>query len=329
MNVFVKGENMINLPDVQKGRSGFPKFPIDNVGIEGLKVKMNIKSKDNKKQQVLAKISSFCSLNENLKGINMSRIGRSIYDVLSESNHAGFSDLKKFVSKLKEAHKAKYIYMKANFDYEIENYSPITKTYSPEFVNVSFENILNGEETKSFLTVSATGLSLCPCSKEMSLLKNNISVEELKLIEELPNKLKKKILLSGFGAHNQKSQIKIKLELAKNNNFYIEDIYDIIKTSSSAPTFSILKRPDEKWVTEVSYMGGFWDNGEFNKTDGGARFVEDIIRHIVDKLNVEIDKSIVDYAIKVCNQESIHSGDICATAITTAGKNLQYIDFFE
>ena len=41
-------------------------------------------------------------------------------------------------------------------------------------------------------------------------------------------------------------------------------------------------------------MGGFWDNGEFNKTDGGARFVEDIIRHIVDKLNVQIAKSIVD-----------------------------------
>lgn len=311
------------LPDVQKSKTGFPKYFIEKVGVEGIKVNMNIKTKNYDKQQVLATISSFCSLNKNIKGINMSRIARTIHKVLAEENtDDGFSDLEQFVIELKCAHKAKNIYIKANFDYIIDNLTPITEIYSPEYVNITVENIYENDEYRTLLTVKTTEMSLCPCSKEMSLLKNNLTLEELEQVNKLPKKLKDKILLSGFGAHNQKSIIQITVEMAKNDFFWIEDLVDIIRDSASAPTFSVLKRPDEKWVTEVAYMGGFWQNGEFKKVGGGPRFVEDITRQIIDKLNCALDKKIVDYIVKVNNQESIHSGDISAVSIITAGRRL-------
>ena len=161
----------------------------------------------------------------------------------------------------------------------------------------------------------------------MSLLIHNLTPEEMEQINKLPPNILNKILKAGFGAHNQKSIIEIKVELldnSKNNKMWIEDLVEIERNNSSSPTYTVLKRPDEKYVTEVAYLGGYFDEkGEFIKTNGGPAFVEDISRKIAQDLNTLLDVKIKDYVIIVNNQESIHSGDITATSILTAGRELK------
>ena len=314
---------MKNLPDIQKETNGFPKISIEKVGVEGIKANMLIRSKNKHKQSVLANINSYCSLDSNTKGINMSRIGNSIFTVISENKNKGFSNFEEFAKKLKNAHQTDNVYIKGGFDYIIYNQTPITNIYSPKYVYVEMETTIECQSIKNFLTVKSTEMSLCPCSKEMSLLKYTLTNKELSMVNSLPQNLKNKILSSGFGAHSQKSEIQVKVELSKTNPLWIEDILEIITKSASAPTYSILKRPDEKWVTEVAYTGGYWEGSNFKEVDGGPKFVEDIARNIVDRLNKIMGKNIKDFIVKVNNKESIHSSEISAVSILTAGKDLK------
>ena len=314
----------MNLPDIQKDSKDFISLPIDKVGVRGIKVPLKVLTKDSRESiEVLAKISSYCNLSDDLKGINMSRITQTIYQVMKVSN--GIQDLNRFAFELKKAHKTDNIYIKASFPYWYEIKTPLSDLPSYENVNIVFESILKGDKLSRYLTVERVGMSLCPCSREMSLLKNNVSQKEMEEISKLSPELQSKLDQAGFGAHNQKSIVKVTVELNNINDiFYIEDIIDIIDNSVSAPTWSTLKRPDEKYVTEVSYMGGYI-NSEFEFTpveNAGAKFVEDIGRNIADRLNKHIGKDILDYVVVVDNQESIHSDEIVATSILSYGKNL-------
>lgn len=170
-------------------------------------------------------------------------------------------------------------------------------------------------------------MSLCPCSKEMSLLKNNLTNEEYNQLHQanISENLYHKILEAGFGAHNQKSEIEITVDVNLNNKIWIEDLVEISKKASSCSTYSVLKRGDEKYVTEASYMGKFIDSkGNFVQTEqnDGPKFVEDITRDCAYYLDKHLDKQINDYIIIVNNEESIHSQDIYATAVKTAGRQL-------
>lgn len=322
----------MNLPDIQKDSKDFISLPIDKVGVRGIKVPLKVLTKDSRESiEVLAKISSYCNLSDDLKGINMSRITQTIYQVMKVSN--GIQDLNRFAFELKKAHKTDNIYIKASFPYWYEIKTPLSNLPSYESVNVIFESILKGDKLDRYLTVERVGMSLCPCSREMSLLKNNVSQKEMDEISKLSPELRSKLDQAGFGAHNQKSIVKVTVELndrfyyddsRSDEIFYIEDIIDIIDNSVSAPTWSTLKRPDEKFVTEVSYMGGYI-NSDFEFTpveNAGAKFVEDIGRNIADRLNKHIGSDILDYVIVVDNQESIHSDEIVATSILSYGKNL-------
>lgn len=318
----------MNLPDVQSTEPVF-KIPINKVGIRNIKIPFTISKKDGGTFSTIATISSYCDLVDSLKGINMSRISRSINEIM-RGNKLGFTNLVDFAKKLQEAHKTNHIYVKARFTLLLEDLSPVTKTFSYEPVDVIFETNLIDGKIFNYLTVKTTEMSLCPCSKEMSLLINNVSQKEMQEINTLSNFLQKKILMAGFGAHNQKSIIEVKVELntgylEESKIMWIEDILDFIKQSSSCATFSTLKRPDEKYITEVSYLGGYFeDENKFIKVEGsGPKFVEDISRSVANKLDKELDKRILDYVIVVNNEESIHSDDIVATAVLSAGRNLK------
>lgn len=318
---------MNNLPDVQKSTAGFKKTPIEKVGVRGIKVPFKVKKPNNKVFQTIATISSYCNLNQNSKGINMSRISRTINDVMSEDS-LGFINLNKFITQLKKAHETDNVYIKARFDYLYNDKSPIEKVKSIQPINVTFESYYKNNNIKNYITVKTTEMSLCPCSKEMSLLINNVTEEQK---EELNNinisqKLRFKINNSGFGAHNQKSIIQVKFEINPQKTFWFEDLLKIIKNNVSSPTWSTLKRGDQKYVTEVSYMGGYFDeNYEFNKLQNthGPMFVQDIVRNISNDLNDILDDKILDYVIIVNNQESIHSENVVATAIKSAGRILK------
>jgi GTP cyclohydrolase I len=318
------------LPDVQQSVNGFPKLALYKVGVRNIKIPFRVKQKGTNEQfTTIATVSSYCSLSENIKGINMSRISRTISDVLSK-NEWGFDNLNEFVTELQKAHDTNNIWIKAKFDYIYKTLTPITKIPSFEPLQITFESLLKDGVIKNYISIETVEMSLCPCSKEMSLLVNNLTEDEQKELEYWAAEtnslsLYDKITKAGFGAHNQKSIINVKVEINRFQNeiIWIEDLVEIIQKSVSSPTWSTLKRPDEKYVTEVSYMGSYIDeNGKFVEVGGGPKFVEDIGREIAEKLNNELDRRILDYCVVVNNQESIHSDNIVATSVVTANRSL-------
>jgi len=319
--------NTNNLPDVQNDPdSNHPKLSINKVGVRNIRVPFRLLCKDGSTITTSAKVSSYCNLTQSLRGINMSRISRTINDVLDRQTSTGFAGLENFAYELQKAHGTDNIWIKAHFEFVFKDKTPLSGILSYEPIKVTFESILKGSDIKNYVTVETVEMSLCPCSKEMSMLKNNLTNKEMAEIAVIQDDgLRQKILLAGFGAHNQRSNIQVKVELASDRSalMWIEDIVEIIKKGASSPTWSTLKRPDEKWVTEVSYMGGYFNEEyKFIEVGGGPKFVEDIVRHIAVELNVELDKRITDYCIVVNNEESIHSGDIMATSIMTAGRKM-------
>lgn len=320
------------LPDMQKTETGFYKKRIAKVGVRGIKQYIPIQMKDGSTQKVFANISSYCSLDETFKGINMSRITRTINKVLKE-NPNGFRGLEAFVKELAEAHNSPDVYIKAKFRMLINGETPMTDLFSQEPIDVIIESVYHNGQYKTYLRVESVAMSLCPCSKEMSMLRNNITDAEREVLESLKvgtvnagESLYNKILMSGYGAHNQRSHIDIKVELMKDSpkTMWIEDIYNIANVASSCHTRSVLKRPDEKYETEVSYLGGYFDDDkEFVEVPGnGPKFTEDIARDVAEQLDKELDVSIKDYVIVVNNEESIHTGEIMATSVLNAGREM-------
>jgi len=301
---------MKNLPDMQKSTEGFAKIPINKVGVRNIKIPMNVLTKQQTTQTCLVSVSSYCNLVEDIKGINMSRISRTLLEGLSDSKN-GIYDLSCFAYRLQQAHQTDDVYIKARFDYLIYKESPVTKIGFQEPVEIVFESTLSGTNLKNFLTVKVAGMSLCPCSKTMSMLKHVLNEEDVQEISsKISLELQDKIWEAGFGAHNQLSVVEVKVELGSDfvNKLWIEDVVSIADRSFSSPVFSVLKREDEKWVTETSYRRPF--------------FVEDIVRNVAAELNMYLDRSISDYVVVCNNHESIHNG-MLATAILTAGRFLK------
>lgn len=299
---------MNTLPDMQKTTEGFPKIPINKVGVRNVKISMPIKTKEGELQSTVVAVSSYCDLVEDIKGINMSRISRTLLSCL-ESSKDGIHDLSLFASHLQKAHNTDNIYIKAVFNFFIKKSSPVTNIAFSEPVGVVFESSLIGKELSNYITVKVAGMSLCPCSKEMSLLRNNLTFDEYQKVATLDKDLFDKIMKAGYGAHNQQSFVEIKVKLKEGSaKMWIEDLVAIADNSFSCPTYSVLKREDEKYVTERSYEN--------------PRFVEDIARFSAESLFNLLDVSIDDFVVVVNNMESIHN-DIQATAILSAGRDLK------
>jgi GTP cyclohydrolase I len=256
----------------------------------------------------VAHISSYCDLSADKKGINMSRNSRVLIEEL-EKETLELHKLGEVVRSLADAHQTNNITLKLWFEYIFETKSPVTKlkSFEPAVVTAEY-NYSNGEITKLLQVISVES-SCCPCSKNMSLLVNHITDEQQKIIDDIPDQnLVEKIKSVGYGAHNQRSEIDIKVELASDTDImWIEDLIAIAKKASSAETFNVLKREDERWVTEEQY--------------NNPKFCEDIARDAASLLNDELDKRIKDYVVVVNNDESIHTS-LMATAIITANRKL-------
>ena len=160
----------------------------------------------------------------------------------------------------------------------------------------------------------------------MSTLLNNITDEQHEVLKTLPEELYAKVKEAGFGAHNQRSNITVTVELnsLQEDVLWIEDVVEMVQKGASAPIHNILKRPDEKFVTEMQYMGGYFDDDfVFQKVEGaGPKFSEDICRDVAYQLEQELENRIVDYSVVVDNDESIHT-TLYATSVCTAGRELE------
>ena len=253
------------LADIQESKSDF-NYPIERVGITDFKLPIYIDKKGGGIQHTVANINVFVDLKADNKGINMSRLPIALQKFSNQKLNANIIiDIADYIINKLEAEQCQIIY---NFPYFSTKIAPVSKEPGVTHNNIIF-NLSKGDNSKFWMTVDTNVTSLCPCSKEIS---NN-------------------------SAHNQRSAINISIHPKPNEFIWIEDVIQIAENNASCEIYSILKRPDEKYVTEKAY-----DN---------PKFVEDIVRGCYSELSE--NQKIKDFRIEVHNYESIHQHN--ATAI--------------
>lgn len=252
----------MNLPDVQKQEPEH-KIAIQKVGISQLMLPVFISQKVGGHQYTTAKIDCYVSLAADLKGTNMSRIPRTIHEFLGVPL-TGMT-ISNMCEEIKNNAEAKDCELSFCFPYFVKKYAPVSNESGLVHYNVMFKGIKNSKDFKFILGVEAMTTNLCPCSKE----------------------------ISDSGAHNQRCHIKLECEQTDKSWIWLEDLIEISETSTSCPIYSVLKREDEKYVTEVAYQN--------------PMFVEDVARSCYDKLiNTN---GISSFKIDVTAKESIHMHD--------------------
>lgn len=246
---------------------------IQKVGIKNVDLPLIIQRKDADNQIVSAKVKISASLDSSYKGTHMSRF-MEILNEWREKELLGV-DIKGCLEAVKSRLGAKAAEVKFSFKYFIEKTAPVSKQKSLLAYDCSFEGMLNENEYKFFLGVKVPVTTLCPCSKE----------------------------ISKYSAHNQRALIKVLISYDDNSHIWIEDLVKDIEKTASCELYSILKREDEKFVTEAAYEN--------------PKFVEDVLRDIVVMFrNNEIIKY---YEVEVESIESIHNHEAWAYQLEAKG----------
>jgi GTP cyclohydrolase I len=234
---------------------------IQKVGIKHVELPLIIQRKNATDKVVYAQARVCVSLPKAYKGTHMSRF----IEVLNEwrtKNLLGV-DIKGCLEKIIKKLHAKSGELEFDFKYFVNKKSPITNLSAPMCYDCSFEGrIINGEY-KFILGVKVPVTTLCPCSKE----------------------------ISDYGAHNQRAIISVKVSYDETEHVWLEDLIELIESCASCPVYPLLKRQDEKYVTEHA-----WEN---------PRFVEDVLRETVVKLRAH--EVIKEFEVDCEAFESIHN----------------------
>jgi len=233
---------------------------IQEVGVTGVVLPFRIKDKTSGTQHTVGMFDVGVSLNADLKGTHMSRFVQYLSSIDEPLSLKLLSMT--ILPDIKRKLEANSGYIKVRFPYFVKVLAPVSGKYSYLKLSVEFE----ARDEEVFLTVTTPVTTLCPCSKE----------------------------ISEYGAHNQRSHIMIKIQ--SDGWVWVEELMDIAEKSSSCPIYPLLKRPDEKHVTEQAY-----DN---------PKFVEDVVREA--KLLLARHPQITYYRVEAINHESIHAHDAYA-----------------
>lgn len=234
---------------------------IQKVGIKNVDVPLIIQRKGQENQVVYATAQICASLDSNFKGTHMSRF-MEILNEWREKELLGV-DIKGCLEAIKQKLGSQSSQVKFVFKYFMEKEAPVSKQKSLMSYDCSFEGKLDGDKYKFFLGVKVPVTTLCPCSKE----------------------------ISEYSAHNQRALIKVLVSYDEKDHIWLEDLITAIEKKASCEVYPLLKREDEKYVTEHAY-----DN---------PKFVEDVLRDIV--ILFRNDKRINYYEVDVESLESIHN----------------------
>lgn len=245
------------MKDVQNERDK-RNIPLQLVGIKELALPVLILNQNNEPIGVSATISCYTDLLPHRRGTHMSRHVEILHTLIDVP--LTFVRRQEIANRVKQSLNANFALFDAAFTFHIKKPSPVSKTESYMSYNCEMQTIANGRKSSQRTTVHVPVLLLCPCSKAIS--KKN--------------------------AHNQRAIITI--EVKTTNEIFLEDLIDIAEQAASCPVYTILKRPDEKYVTEHSY--------------GNPKFVEDAVRDIALKLRKI--KHITAFTVECESQESIH-----------------------
>ncbi len=253
----VNTRDSMSIPDVQASRDS-RQLPINKVGIKSIRHPVKVLDKSGGVQHTIATFNMYVGLPHNFKGTHMSRFVEILNAQDREISVESFETmLREMVGKLE----AETGHIEMNFPYFINKAAPVSGVQSLMDYDITFIGEIDKGQYRFTMKVVVPVTSLCPCSKE----------------------------ISERGAHNQRSHITV---TARTNTFvWIEDLVQMIEAQASCEVFGLLKRTDEKYVTERAY-----DN---------PKFVEDIIRDVAGVLNA--DPRIDAYVAEAENFESIHN----------------------
>lgn len=248
--------------DVQSDQD-FRNVNIDKVGVKNLRYPILLSDKAHKQQHTVAQINMYVNLPHNFRGTHMSRF----VEILNQFHREiAIQNIGTILKTMKQELNAESAHIEMNFPYFIEKKAPVTG----EIGLMEYQCKLLGDITDKIrlvLCVSVPITTLCPCSKEMA----------------------------EKSAHNQRGEIKVCIRFK--GFFWIEDLIELVENCASSPVYSLLKREDEKYVTEHAYQNPV--------------FVEDVVRNVALKLDAQGE--IIWYRVETESYESIHNHDAYAS----------------
>ncbi|MEK6791602.1 MAG: GTP cyclohydrolase FolE2 [Deltaproteobacteria bacterium] len=248
--------NKKELRDIQSGPD-FRRISIDKVGVKDVAYPIIVLDKKNKFQHTIASINMYVDLPHQFKGTHMSRFVEILNEHRREITIHNFPII---LEKMKKRFNASTAHLEVEFPYFIEKAAPVSKAKGLMEYRCSYRGTL-ATERDFVVDVRVPVLTVCPCSKE----------------------------ISDRGAHNQRGLVTVSMRF--NGFVWIEDIIKTVEASASSPVYSLLKRVDEKYVTEKSF-----DN---------PMFVEDVVREVA--MNLGKMKKIKWFRVEAENWESIHN----------------------
>lgn len=246
-----------SIEDVQ-GRADLRRIPINKVGIKDIFHPVRVRDRAGGDQHTVANFNMYVNLPHDFKGTHMSRFVEILHRGEREICVDSFT---KMLADMTEHLDATAGHIEMSFPYFVMKKAPISGVESLMDYKVSMHGEHREGKTSVWLKVVVAATSLCPCSKK----------------------------ISAYGAHNQRSHITISARIAE--HMWLEELIDLAEREASCEVYGILKRPDEKFVTERAY-----DN---------PKFVEDIVRDVAMALNRE--PRVRAYAVECENFESIHN----------------------
>ncbi len=234
------------------------KIPLDKVGIKGFKYPVIVLDREKKFQHTVAEINLYVDLPAKFKGTHMSRFIEVINEFKGEIHIKSVIKLLKILKKKLSARSA---HIEMYFPYFLEKKAPISKIPSlmeyQAFIIASYFK----RKKELIVGVKVPVMTLCPCSKS----------------------------ISEYSAHNQRGIVTIKVKFKK--FIWLEELIEIAETSASSSVYSLLKRSDEKFITEFAY--------------NNPKFVEDVVREAAKKLLIHPE--VTWFSVEAENFESIHA----------------------
>ena len=245
------------IADVQSSADS-RRIAIDKVGIKNIRHPVRIKDRSGHEQHTVATFNMYVYLPHNFKGTHMSRF---VQILNSHENEIGVESFKEMLTEMAERLEADAGHIEMNFPYFVNKMAPISGVQSLLDYDVTLIGEIRNGKPEMYIKVVVPVTSLCPCSKE----------------------------ISAYGAHNQRSHVTV--QMRSKGFIWIEEIIELVEKEASCELYGLLKRPDEKQVTERAY-----DN---------PKFVEDMVRDVAGKLNQ--DDRVGAYRVESENFESIHN----------------------
>jgi GTP cyclohydrolase I len=231
---------------------------IDKVGVRGLRFPIQVRDKAHVLQNTIATIGLFVDLPHEFKGTHMSRFIEVLH---AHGSMVHVDNIPDILHAMQKKLHATTSHLEMEFPYFLTKKAPVSQRESVMDYTARFDATASGQEIDFVLTVKANVTTLCPCSKA----------------------------ISAHGAHNQRGEVTVQIRSGK--TIWIEDLIALIEDSASSELFALLKREDEKAVTERAYENPV--------------FVEDLVRNVALKLNAH--PHITWYKVEAENQESIHN----------------------